>query len=51
MIEENFDFELPITNQIYQVLFENKKPLNAVDDLMLRGPKHEMEEVVERTDW
>jgi len=45
--EENFDFELPITNEIYKVLFEGKEPLNAVDDLMLRGPKHEMEEVVD----
>ena len=45
--EENFDFELPITAEIYKVLFEEKDPLNAVDDLMLRGPKHEMEEVVD----
>lgn len=45
--EENFDFELPITAEIYKVLFEGKDPLNAVDDLMLRGPKHEMEEVVD----
>ena len=51
MKEENFDFELPITQQIYQVLFEKKDPLQAVDDLMLRGPKHEMEEVVEDTKW
>ena len=51
MKEENFDFELPITNQIYHVLFENKDPLQAVDDLMLRGPKNEMEEVVEDTNW
>ena len=51
MTEENFDFELPITNEIYNVLFEDKKPLNAVDDLMLRGPKHEMEEVVDNKDW
>ena len=47
MKEENFDFELPITTEIYRVLFEEKDPLNAVDDLMLRGPKHEMEEVVD----
>ena len=47
MEEEKFNFELPITNEIYKVLFEGKEPLNAVDDLMLRGPKHEMEEVVD----
>ncbi len=51
MEEEKFDFELPITNEIYNVLFKEKDPLQAVDDLMLRGPKHEMEEVVENKDW
>ncbi|MGM0410501.1 MAG: NAD(P)H-dependent glycerol-3-phosphate dehydrogenase [Bacillota bacterium] len=51
MEEENFNFDLPITNEIYKVLFENKNPLKAVDDLMLRGPKHEMEEVVENKEW
>ncbi|MFW5787811.1 MAG: NAD(P)H-dependent glycerol-3-phosphate dehydrogenase [Halanaerobiales bacterium] len=49
--EENFDFDLPITTQIYKVLFKGKKPLQAVDDLMLRGPKNEMENVVEESDW
>lgn len=39
------DFELPITTQIYNVLFENKDPHQAVDDLMVRGPKHEIEDV------
>lgn len=49
--EEEFDFELPITSEIYKVLFRGKEPLEAVDDLMLRGPKHEMEEVVDDNDW
>jgi glycerol-3-phosphate dehydrogenase (NAD(P)+) len=31
----------PITSEVYQVLFENKVPLTAVTDLMLRAPKHE----------
>ena len=51
MKKENFNFELPITTEIYNVLFKNKDPLRAVDDLMLRGPKHEMEEVVDEQDW
>lgn len=46
-----YDFEIPITRQIYQVLFNNKNPLKAVDNLMLRGPKHEIEEVVIDIDW
>lgn len=49
--QESFDFDLPITSQIYQVLFNNKDPLQAVDDLMLRGPKHEIEEVVNDIGW
>lgn len=37
--------EMPITQQLYQVLFENKEPRKAVEDLMGRLKTHEMEEV------
>ncbi|MEJ6950591.1 NAD(P)H-dependent glycerol-3-phosphate dehydrogenase [Natronospora cellulosivora (SeqCode)] len=47
----NYDFDIPITKQIYQVLFMDKDPLKAVDDLMLRGAKHEIAEVVEALNW
>jgi glycerol-3-phosphate dehydrogenase (NAD(P)+) len=33
--------ELPITTEIYRVLYENKSPAAAVRDLMLREPKSE----------
>jgi glycerol-3-phosphate dehydrogenase (NAD(P)+) len=33
--------EMPITEQVYQVLFESKSPLDAIDDLMSREPKPE----------
>jgi glycerol-3-phosphate dehydrogenase (NAD(P)+) len=33
--------EMPITAEIYRVLYENKDPLAAVNDLMLRDPKEE----------
>jgi len=33
--------ELPITRQVYSVLFENKQPLLAVNELMTREPKAE----------
>jgi len=33
--------ELPITNEVYQVLFENKSPVAAVSDLMTREAKME----------
>ena len=33
--------EMPITSQLYQVLFEGKSPRSAVGELMLRAPKVE----------
>ena len=33
--------EMPITDEVYQILFERKPPRNAVTDLMLRHPKDE----------
>lgn len=35
--------EMPITKEIYKVLYENKDPKRAVDDLMTRSPKVEGE--------
>ncbi len=34
--------ELPITEQVYEVLFNHKKPTGAIRDLMLRKAKKEM---------
>jgi len=34
--------EMPITQQVYQVLFENKKPYEAMTELMSRDPKSEI---------
>ena len=33
--------DMPITAEVYRVLYENKDPLRAVNDLMLRSPKGE----------
>ncbi len=38
----NLNLELPITEQVYRVLFQDKEPLAAVNDLMLRDPKQEI---------
>ena len=40
-LSKKFNIEMPITEKVYQVLFENKKPEDALYDLMLRGPKEE----------
>ncbi len=36
-----FNVELPISNAVYQVLFEDKDPIIATSDLMTRGAKGE----------
>ena len=38
---------MPITEQAYKVLFEGADPKVAVMDLMMRGKRHELEEIVE----
>src|SRR5579875_44302 len=35
--------DMPITTEVYRVLYENKDPRRAVSELMLREPKGEME--------
>jgi len=39
---ERMGVELPITREVYNVLFEDKDPLQGVLDLMLRPPKPEI---------
>ncbi|MBS4007266.1 MAG: NAD(P)H-dependent glycerol-3-phosphate dehydrogenase [Clostridium sp.] len=45
-LAEQYGVEMPITQQVYEVLFKFKNPRNAVEDLMRRGRRHEMEEIV-----
>ncbi len=40
-LSKKYKIEMPITQQVYQVLFENKSPHDALEELMLRGPKEE----------
>jgi len=44
-LSEQCAVEMPITEQIYRVLFEGLSPGIAVNNLMTRGKTHEMEEV------
>ncbi|RCW61982.1 MULTISPECIES: NAD(P)H-dependent glycerol-3-phosphate dehydrogenase [Halanaerobium] len=48
---EDIDLEMPITRQVYQVLFDKKDPYQAVEELMLRSKKHEMESIVDNSLW
>jgi glycerol-3-phosphate dehydrogenase (NAD(P)+) len=45
-LSQRYHVEMPITHQVYNVLFEGKDPRQAVGDLMQRGRTHEMEEIV-----
>ncbi|MDD4237929.1 MAG: NAD(P)H-dependent glycerol-3-phosphate dehydrogenase [Desulfotomaculaceae bacterium] len=44
-LSELYGVNMPITEQMYEVLFEGFSPKTAVNKLMTRGKKHEMEEV------
>ncbi|MFC1668208.1 NAD(P)H-dependent glycerol-3-phosphate dehydrogenase [Chlamydiota bacterium] len=41
-----YSIEMPIITEIYNVIYNNKKPLKAVQDLMMRKPKPESEEFI-----
>ena len=40
-LAERAGVDMPITGEVFRVLFEDKSPLEAVNDLMLREPKAE----------
>ena len=40
---QRLNVEMPITEQVYGVVFENKDPRQAVMDLMMRAAKPELE--------
>lgn len=52
-LSKKYGIEMPITEEIYKVLYENKNPEKAVTNLMTRSRKYEMEEVVDinHIDW
>ena len=40
-LAKKYDVETPITNEVYKILFEDKDPIKATNDLMTRGMKME----------
>lgn len=52
-LSRQFDVEMPIADELYQVLFNGKPAAAAVEDLMGRGRTHEIEEVAKpvQTKW
>lgn len=49
-LAQKFKVEMPITEQLYQVLFAEKKPEQAVWELMTRGKTGEVEETWKKID-
>ena len=39
---------MPITEEIYDVIYNNKDVKSSVINLMLRDKKHEMEDIIEK---
>ncbi|GAB6098654.1 NAD(P)H-dependent glycerol-3-phosphate dehydrogenase [Halanaerocella petrolearia] len=50
-LAQELNVEMPIVGQVYQILFEDKEPKEAVNNLMLRGKKHEIEAVAKVKAW
>ncbi|MBM7604438.1 glycerol-3-phosphate dehydrogenase (NAD(P)+) [Metabacillus crassostreae] len=45
-LAQKYEVKMPITEALYDVLFNNKAPKEAVDSLMARVKTHEMEDLV-----
>lgn len=45
-LSKEYDIDMPITEELYNVLYNGKNVENSVSNLMLRDKKHEMENVV-----
>lgn len=46
VLAEQYRVDMPITRELHRVLFHDKHPKTAVEDLMGRGRTHEMEDIV-----
>ncbi|MXQ52246.1 NAD(P)H-dependent glycerol-3-phosphate dehydrogenase [Shimazuella alba] len=46
-LKEKYNIEMPITEQLYAVLFQDKDPKLAVEDLMNRGKTRELQEMAQ----
>lgn len=47
---KKYDLEMPITGELYKILYENKNAREAVGHLMTRRRKHEMDEYAPQLD-
>lgn len=45
-LSAKYDVQMPITNALYNILFKQQDPKKAVDELMARVKKHELEDLI-----
>ncbi len=45
-LAKKHNLEMPISHEVYRMLFEDKDPAAAVKDLMVRAPKSEVEDLI-----
>ena len=45
-LSQKYNVEMPITRELYKVIYENADPKNSVISLMTRQKKHEIEDVI-----
>ena len=45
-LSEKYDVSMPITNALYQILFNGQDAKGAVESLMARGKTNEMEDLI-----
>ena len=45
-LSKKVDVEMPITSQAYRVLYQDKDPKAAINELMTRSKKHEVENII-----
>jgi glycerol-3-phosphate dehydrogenase (NAD(P)+) len=50
-LSQKYDVYMPITKELFQILYENSDPRDSVKKLMLRRKKHEFEDLVNEDDW
>ncbi|MBU5677323.1 NAD(P)H-dependent glycerol-3-phosphate dehydrogenase [Alkaliphilus sp. MSJ-5] len=52
-LAQQYNIEMPITSEIYSIIYSNNNAKDAVSNLMCRNRTHEIEEVVDsiNTDW
>lgn len=50
-LSQKYNVYMPITKELYEVLYKEKEPDASVRNLMMKRKKHEFEDVVNEEDW